>query len=63
MVLSPKVEQTAVLIHPDETLTWIWDQRLDDGNLLKPGHYQVVLRGLDVKCVEQTIFYVLPKQY
>ncbi len=62
LIYKPKVEQTAVLIHPNETLTWTWDQRLDDGSLLKPGHYQVVLRGLDVKCVEQTIFYVLPKQ-
>ncbi|OFV67719.1 MAG: membrane or secreted protein [Candidatus Syntrophoarchaeum caldarius] len=59
---KPKVEQTAVLIHPNETLTWTWDQRLDDGSLLKPGHYQVVLKGLDVECVEQTIFYVLPKR-
>ncbi|RLG89714.1 MAG: hypothetical protein DRO36_07305, partial [Candidatus Hecatellales archaeon] len=62
LIYKPKVEQTAVLIHPNETLTWTWDQRLNDGGLLKPGHYQVVLRGLDVKCVEQTIFYVLPKQ-
>ena len=62
LIYKPKVEQTAVLIHPDETLMWTWDQRLDDGSLLKPGHYQVVLKGLDVKYVEQTIFYVLPKQ-
>ena len=63
LIYRPKVEQTAVLIHPDETLTWTWNQRLNDGSLLKPGHYQVVLKGLDVKCVEQTIFYVLPEQY
>ncbi|MCW3140281.1 MAG: hypothetical protein N2V71_06750 [Methanophagales archaeon] len=55
LIYKPKVEQTAVLIHPNETLTWTWDQRLDDGSLLKPGHYQVMLRGLDVKRVEQTI--------
>lgn len=61
LIYKPEVEQTAVLIHPNETLTWTWDQRLDDGNPLKPGHYQVVLRGLDVKYVEQTIFYILPK--
>ena len=61
LIYRHKVEQTA-LIHPNETLTWTWDQRLDDGSLLKPGHYQVMLRGLDVKRVEQTIFYVLPKQ-
>jgi len=62
LIYKPKVEQIAILIHPNETLTWTWDQRLDDDSLLKPGHYQVVLKGLDVKCVEQTIFYVLPKQ-
>ena len=62
LIYKPKVEQTAVLIHPNETLTWTWDQRLNDGSLLKPGHYQVVLKGLNVKCVEQTIFYVLPKR-
>ncbi|NJE25609.1 hypothetical protein E3E22_03030 [Thermococcus sp. MV5] len=61
-IYKPEVEQTAVLIHPNETLTWTWDQKLDDGNLLKPGHYRVVLRGVDVRYVEQTIFYVLPKQ-
>jgi len=54
LIYRHKVEQTA-LIHPNETLTWTWD-------LLKPGHYQVVLKGLDIKCVEQTIFYVLPKR-
>jgi len=62
LIYKPKVEQTAVLIHPNETLTWTWNQRLNDGGLLKPGHYQVVLKGLDVKCVEQSIFYVLPKR-
>ena len=62
LIYKPKVEQTAVLIHPNETLTWTWDQRLNDDSLLKPGHYQVVLKGLNVKCVEQSIFYVLPKR-
>jgi len=62
LIYKPKVEQTDALIHPNETLTWTWNQRLNDGSLLKPGHYQVVLKGLNVKCVEQTIFYVLPKR-
>ena len=56
LIYKPKVEQTTVLIHLNETLTWTWDQRLNDDSLLKPGHYQVVLKGLNVKCVEQTIF-------
>ena len=58
LVYKPKVEQTAMLIHPNETLTWTWDQRLDDGSLLKPGHYQAMLRGLDVLSVWDRRFFM-----
>ena len=58
LVYKPKVEQTAMLIHPNETLTWTWDQRLDDGSLLKPGHYQAMLRGLDVLSVWDRQFFM-----
>jgi len=37
LIYKPKVEQTAVLIHPNETLTWTWNQRLNDGAFLSQG--------------------------
>jgi hypothetical protein len=57
LIYEPDVEQTA-LIHPNETLTWTWDQKLNDGSLLRPGHYKIVL-NVNMKVAENTIFYVL----